>query len=147
MHLMRAALTIYLVFATLVGPTVCCCSARLLAAHAPRPATPQPVETPPAECPHCHKHTPPAPTDEKPQPAQKPECPCCARGADPVLMQVETDAGWVLATLHALSGLLPVDTFAGSYVLESSARPDTPVVGVPFLTAQDLLRAHHLLRC
>jgi hypothetical protein len=147
MHLMRTAVTIYLAFATLIGPALCCCSARLLAAPAPNPAAPHPVETPPAECPHCRKHTPPTPTDEKPQPSKKPECPCCARGADPVLMQVETDAGWVLAALQALSGLLPLESLLASHVIESQVGPTTPVVGAPFLTAQDLLRAHHLLRC
>jgi hypothetical protein len=147
MQMMRTVVTIYLAFAMLVGPAMCCCSARLFAAHGQPSAAPQSAVPAPAECPHCRKHMPSAPTDEKPQPPKKPECPCCARGAEPVLMQVETDTGWVLSALQALSGLLPVDTLFNSYVVELHLELTTPVVGAPFLTAQDLLRTHHLLRC
>jgi hypothetical protein len=145
--MLRIALTIYLAFATLVGPALCCCSARLWAAQIHTPTSRlASTESTLVGCPHCRKHATPAPT-ENPEPQKKPECPCCARGADPVLTQVETDASWVLSALQALSGLLPVDTLLASFVVESQLEPTTLVVGVPFLTAQDLLRTHHLLRC
>jgi hypothetical protein len=62
-------------------------------------------------------------------------------------MQVEADADWVLSALQVLCGLPPVDTLLARHVVELHLVPTTPVVGVPFLTAQDLLRTHHLLRC
>lgn len=144
----RTAVTIYLSLATLVGPAVCCCSVPPLAA--PVSAT-QPVRPSSSDdsggCPHCRKHPAPATPDTPangPDRPCKPECPCRSHAAQPALIQTDSDLGGVLSTPLSAVALFPHPHQAG---VDNGGRADAPVTGVPFLTAQDLLRAHHLLRC
>ncbi|MBY0512665.1 MAG: hypothetical protein K2P78_01990 [Gemmataceae bacterium] len=155
--MLRTALTIYMVLATLVGPAVCCCSLCPAAAGVGRPFLPAPHRSPatpsPAGCPHCCGQSAPAPDspsktpDRDPGRPQKPACPCQSHAAQPALPQAEADGTSVLALLVAFADMISAGPLATWVAVEADLRPSCPAEGVPFLTAQDLLRAHHLLRC
>jgi hypothetical protein len=148
--MLRAAVATYLVIVTAAGPLFCCCTPRRLSALLLRPSA-APVS---AACPGCccgHHKSPeqPAPPDgpESPQPSQPP-CPC----QDGPLCTVDlpsaseitrpdaapSDGATTPVPVHATAGALP----CCSTLTALGARRAHPV-----LTADDLLRVHHMLRC
>lgn len=152
----------YLVFATAAGPLLCCCTSgrwvnAMTSLMATRPAIPGHA----ASC--CHAGTPRGDSKDqshlvKSAPGQKqerhpgsPPCPCRENGpaADvaPPPNGAET-LRWADSSLaewaSAFSGLAPQSPI----LLGLHALPCNGERGPShFLTAQDLLHAHHILRC
>jgi hypothetical protein len=125
-----------------LGPSLCCCT---VSAAPKKPAAPR--ATAKRSC--CHHQDDaqlPPPRNESQTPSKP--CPChqhpsndfatatAAAPADPFSV-LERAASWLPAVLADAT----VDTAAGSLA--------DPFGGgtLPFLTAQDLLRTHHVLRC
>ncbi|HET6576535.1 MAG TPA: hypothetical protein VFG68_23250 [Fimbriiglobus sp.] len=152
----RFAVLWYLVLAMAAGPTAfCCCKTEGLLASVRTAFTPTLAQTvsAPALPSCCHADPKPSPATSE-QPAQlpghapDPRCPCPRSEGKPALPTGEQDFALTLAlsvmTLPpALDG---ISTFV--FTLEppqTHLRGDDP--GALFLSAQDLLRTHHQLRC
>jgi hypothetical protein len=161
--MMRIGLSVYLILVTLAGPALCCCSLRGLTKFATQPAdragrqtsAEPPPATPPEDggCCCCH-HQKPAPTPKPPKsddpPLRQPTdpCPCRHHASQPALpsSQADSAAPWLFSPVFlALLSFAPV-ALAGS-VADGLTGAAVSSAGRPFLTAQDMLRAHHLLRC
>lgn len=155
--MIRAGLTVYLAFVTLVGPWLCCCTttravAGLLPVLFDRSDPAQPRAS---GC--CHRGSvadrdarsrEPAPVGKDSKSPLKP-CPC--RDGEPAasLASVTGAAGNVadLVRLFAFAG----DVGLPAELPAPAAAPAGDVRGRDrsgqFLTTRDLLRAHHVLRC
>lgn len=147
----RLGLVTYLVIAMLAGPALCCCTtARLLASLGPSATkTAQDCSNHTSGC--C-RHSDPAQKDKAP--AEKdhsdgPQCPCKQDGSQPALSPVELDgASALLRTVVSDWFALPLvgDTSGLTLgVLRPAAAGDRWLV--PFLSTQDILFGHHMLRC
>ena len=151
--MLRWAFAIYMVLVTAAGPGLCCCSlTHLFAGHAGR-QTASP-DLPPCcqnssggEYQHAQGGCPRDKRDDgKRDDGQKPGCPCRQVEAKPaalldraVEMPDQSQAGSFLldpSLAVAFDGYLSVNG--------GSALPGGPL---PFVTAHDLLHAHHQLRC
>lgn len=148
----RFAVIWYLVLATVAGPAAfCCCktkgllasarTALALAQTAPAPALPK--------C--CHTDPMPTPPESDKTPADTPDrrCPCPQREGKPALLNWEQDFGRtvVQSVSPALSAPDGVSTLFALPLALPQAHLLAGDLGLPFLSAQDLLRAHHQLRC
>jgi hypothetical protein len=145
----RAGLAIYLSIAHLAGPWLCCCV--LLSATVPATAADQEEagEAPPPCC-CCQQPSEPDPAAKPRAPAERApaDCPCHQRQKTPApvaLAKAESltadrplAAGWVEACLCGPATCQPFE--------ESLRGPRLHPV-LPFVTADDLLRLHHVLRC
>lgn len=160
----RTVVAMYLVFATAAGPLLCCCASgrgvkAMLSLMATRSATPGH----PASC--CHAVTLRADSTDRDQsstakhtPGQKqerlpgsPPCPCREHGPAGDVAHPPNGAEtlrWADSSLaewaSTFNGLVPQSPLLlGLPALTSNAE------GGPshFLAAQDLLHAHHILRC
>lgn len=157
--MVRIGVSIYLMLATAVGPWFCCCTTmRLLGSVVPAESGGGGrSHSARAGCCH-HKHqskklpeqnrsekTP----DRHDQPGQ-PSCPCQEHGpGSPALACLETNLSKQSDVQRVLHGLL-ADLGAtlppsGELAPDFLSPGDSPAL--PFLTAGDLLYAHHLLRC
>jgi hypothetical protein len=144
------ALAIYLCLAQLAGPWFCCCAALRLTAVVSEPAADQTNESKAPCCCCC-----PIPEDKetsvgegvptRPEPAPL-DCPCHKRQSSQPAIFAEQAPKAVGSFLEA--GLLPVAA-SGFCTLISESQPCHAATAAmfPFLNAQDMLRAHHLLRC
>jgi hypothetical protein len=137
----RFAVTIGYILAAILAPKVCCC-ALSHASEVMSQRTAVVTEVREKTCPHC-RTTETTPDDSKP--ANKRKCPCKEGRSHETPAVVTAPASLLLdaPTGLAVLGLtdrLPVPAFA--------AAPFTsvPRTGPP-LTADDLLRAFHILRC
>lgn len=149
--MLRTVVTIYLSLATLAGPAVCCCSVFRFAtpASAAHPVRP-PSNDESGGCPHCHKHAAPTPPDtptKEPDRPRSPDCPCRSHAAQPAVPQAEAELGVVLTSVLSFADLVPAEIAATWIAVAPDLLPASQLALLPFLTAQDLLRAHHLLRC
>jgi hypothetical protein len=142
----RIVLAIYLSLHTIVGPWLCCCSLVTFASFNPASAGP-PAARPPQKhsCCRCEGEPgrPDDGGDESGSPSRPHSCPCQKSQAEiasvlpssPIAEQDSLREGfheWLLAAVPS----------AGSRLI---ARYDGNAS--PFLTADDLLRTHHVLRC
>jgi len=136
--MVRFAVISWLVFATLFGPALCCCSFRAASPIAP---TPEPAEP---SCPFCAAATPTeSPTEDAPRPSS---CPC--RHASQVAA-VPADAR-VAIPEPSLAGV--VELASSSPVLSDSAdlAPANPTHTSPspsYLSTSARLSLMQLLRC
>ena len=139
--MMRYAVTFWYVLAAVLAPKVCCCALNPAAEAQPR-QTAAVAEVRAKTCPHCRTSET---TPDDPRPADKPKCPCKeGRSHEAPAVVTAPASQW----LDAPSGLsvvgftdrLPAPVFAA-----------TPFVALPRtgppLTADDLLRVFHFLRC
>jgi hypothetical protein len=158
----RAVVAIYLSIITLLGPAAfCCCTTRALAAalfatgrpDAPPAVTPAPEPQPGNGC-HCKQRASarPGTPETRPAPAKAPPppCPCKEHGKKPVLTETEPAIARALESSLLPTGWVAFDAFSSPDYFQ--ATPSGPQFATgperrPFLTAQDLLCAHHLLRC
>ena len=152
--MVRIALSLYLMLSAAAGPWLCCCTTQHLVALFTQPKTQ-------ADCGGCcgHRHHAPGHPDHRtsePSPRKQeqpggPSCPCKQDGSQlPALNSLDAE---VAKQFH------PRSSSAGSLELT----PDIPVAlcpspegaprmhgkghVLPFLTAQDILCALHILRC
>jgi hypothetical protein len=148
----------YLILAAAAGPAAfCCCKTKGLVASlhtslGPAQTPTQAMSAPsPRSC--CHADTTPDP-DTQTTPGQAPDntphrqCPCPQKEGNPALPAAEQDFSRTLA-LSAVLSPLALDGDSPFYIsleLPQACLPSDGS-GLPFLSAQDLLRAHHQLRC
>jgi hypothetical protein len=154
----RFAVIWYLILATVAGPAAfCCCKTKGLVTSlhttlGPAQTPTQAVSAPsPRSC--CHADTTPAP-DAPRVPGKAPDntphrqCPCPQKEGNPALLAAEQDFSRTLA-LSVVPAPLALDGDSPFFI--SLELPQTRLTsdgsGLPFLSAQDLLRAHHQLRC
>lgn len=160
--MVRVGLTIYLAFATLAGPLVCCCStSRLLGGLFPVPCQPPNAEHSqrPTCCQQARAPRPgdgPVTSGDGQTPSGKPSkspfkpCPCRERVPDarPAPLAEPSDHSSNVVRLllgdWAASACLSLDTLAAATLPADALK--LPQSG-PFVTTEELLRAHHLLRC
>jgi len=143
--MVRRIVALYLMLATAVGPSLCCC------ALAPHRATARgAAETCPcqAEAPPCCRAAAVKTPILTRAPADQPtphHCPCREHGSKPAIVAARaTEASEGLASPFAVD-------IAGSPVSVTlpvlSAPPDPTDSPSPLPPGRDLLRAHHRLRC
>jgi hypothetical protein len=157
----RCALAIYLILHTTAGPWVCCCTlfqvAGVVSAWAEPAAVDEPAEEPAPKCSCCHtsesdsaKSAGKSNDAGKPGPSQRPCCPCHQDAAElPAQVVPALSASDVLALEQgfrsALAAAFTVDIALSTAGAPLDASLDENLF--PFLTAQDILRTHHVLRC
>jgi hypothetical protein len=154
--MLRAAVSIYLMLATLAGPWLCCCTTyQLIDWLAPPPAAEE--DAPPA-CSCCCCEPNPKKTDPINNPEGTPdtpstpsECPCQQQRSELVpVLTVEaaslkrSPSAELFLVVHQ-----PVGLFSLDYCLSGTARvPEHPGGRLlPFLTTDALLHDLHQLRC
>lgn len=152
--MVRVGLCLYLMFATVAGPLFCCCT---LGPSAARPDRPAKQESRAHGC--CQHHTTTVPQDQTHQsspeqrhrPADGPSCPCRQDGSrQAVLTSLDSEVTWQLQSRQAFQALVTASAILPATACLSPDRdfPPSEVGGAwPFLTAQDILCALHILRC
>jgi hypothetical protein len=136
----RIALIVLFAFANILGPWLCCCAPAKL--FAPR----TPIETAKAKkvlCPHCKEAKPDAPPREEPKPPAKP-CPCRDQ-QPPEIIAIDVKQHWTIST----SISLPFSTVFVPVPFDFLAPNAFAVLTseLPFLTADERLRVHHVMLC
>jgi hypothetical protein len=156
----RFVLAIYLMLHMAAGPWICCCTlfrvAGAVSAWA-EPIAEEPAEEPAPKCPCCHtsesdadKSTRKSSDAGKPSPSQRPCCPCHQDAAElPARVVPALSASDVLALEQGFRSALAVAFTAEVAPSAAGAPLDVSLDEnlFPFLTAQDILRTHHVLRC
>jgi hypothetical protein len=146
----RFVLAIYLSLHTIVGPWLCCCSLATFASISCASAAPE-ADRPAEKRSCCHGKGEPTRPPEKGDsdtPSKPHSCPCqqghpeiaSALPSDTLAEQVSLRQGfhgWFLAALC----LTAAPAVHASLIALSNGNP------LPFWTADDLLRTHHVLRC
>jgi hypothetical protein len=151
--MLRTALTIYLVLATLLSPAVCCCSLRAAASYKePIPVVDNKSSSlPSGGCPRCRQHVPlPSPVKPVDPPAKspsKPGCPCLHHAASPALLEVDPGLNWALATILTATASFATAIPPVPVSVAADLGLDRVSASLPFLSARDILRAYHILRC
>ncbi|HET6572953.1 MAG TPA: hypothetical protein VFG68_05070 [Fimbriiglobus sp.] len=139
--MLRLAVTLGYVMAAVLVPKVCCCALQATTDAQPQ-RTAAVTEVRGTTCPHCRPtHTP---TDSKP--TDKPKCPCKDGRSQDAPAVVTAPASQWLAGPDAPTGLSDAWAIGQSPVLDAVPFLSVPRTGPP-LTADDLLRAFHILRC
>jgi len=146
----RIALTLYLVLASAVGPSLCCClPSELLGFYTSDKQSHRCCGH------HAAKHSPrPAKTKQDPatpSPVPQKDCPCKEGQSKPVLFTPahESPASEYSRTLMlpqwaAVGGFLPG---TGSITLYAQEQPTSHCITFPFLSSREILRAIQVLRC
>jgi hypothetical protein len=150
--MVRNSLSICLILTTLTGQCLCCCTAaRLLEPKSAPDQARRPI--PPCCC--CGLGEPASGSravmakvhrERSPSPAQ-PRCPCREQKSQTTISDFSgTQGAW-----HTASKLQSVDAASIATAASPTADGRSPVSAerrhFPFLTAQDILRALHILRC
>lgn len=138
--MLRSAVTLGYVLAAVLAPKVCCCAFHATADTQPQ-RTAVITEVREKTCPHCL--TTETPTESKPK--DKPKCPCKEGRSHeaPAVVTAPASQG-----IDAPTGLSVAGFIDRLPVPASTAAPFTSITRTgPPLTADDLLRAFHILRC
>jgi hypothetical protein len=151
----RIGLSLYLMLAAAAGPLFCCCTSERLLAALFAPPTQQASH---AGC--CadhqaskgsqkHRTSEQRPGDQD-QPGH-PSCPCQEDGSQQVtLAPLDSEAAKQLQSRYSFQGfveLMPLGPMASYLSAEGDPQTSEEGVCLPFLSAQDILRALHILRC
>jgi hypothetical protein len=149
--MVRVGMSLYLMLVMVAGPWFCCCSFTRLAGWLLTPAPP--TKTSPAADAHacCRPHPVPDKSPKKPERPHRPTCPCQERSSPPSSLSL------LESELTKHSERPKLDPSGSHLDLASStmmAISPAGIIHVPcetaaphFLTARDMLRAHHVLRC
>ena len=151
--MVRIGLSLYLMCSALAGPWLCCCTTERLAALF---ASPTKQTSHVACCGHqaatgSQKHRTPQQGRGQQEDPGRPSCPCQEDGSRQVaLVSLASEVAQQFQSRQIPQG--PVELVAViPTALCLSAKGDRQTSGqsilMPFLTAQDILRAHHNLRC
>jgi len=145
----RIGLSVYLMFATLVGPWLCCC--QLPRFNARFAALLRNEKAKPAETHHCccQHQVPDVPAKESlpANPPKTPWCPC--QSNRPALVLQDSDG---TRQLHRDSNaqavdLLDCDSITGIVMPSSGLMLTASSLSLPVLTGRDILSSLHILRC
>jgi len=151
----RIAVVAVLTALQLAAPWLCCCTAARFAAPAAGPVHTQlePPDPPPC-C--CHQEQAPSEAQAQPggpdnrQPPSHPGCPCRQHSDRNAALAPEREAGKQSLLQHLSQELVWLLSFAPVDRVQAPAGA-TPAPGgagsLPFLSADDILRAFHILRC
>jgi hypothetical protein len=155
----QTAITFYLIYASILGPAGSCCCEVERICSAVRTATlglqtPAPFgnESSDGSCPHCAKHGTPARGTSGGEPGSEggnDGCPCRNLAASSGLPSAEVE----LVRTHLLTqsrGQAVYSDAPAAYPMNSTADVSATAAcsgDRPFLGTDDLLHAHHLLRC
>lgn len=146
--MIRIGLAIYLIFATVAGPWFCCCSATRLANALGQLTRARESHVNSCSqrsgCCSC-RHAAQQGSDESPP---KPRCPCHDKHGAKVAPTSGFDiVKWVRLSLGESAGgpLVPVSACKAPLPLQPDSGASSSVL--PFLTAQDMLRALHNYLC
>jgi hypothetical protein len=152
--MIRSGLSVYLAFATLAGPWLCCCTAARATAsllHSVPQTTAPREDDRPACCRHHSARRHQQTRTEQPQRESrgKPGCPC---GQDPGRTVVALDTESARQLQPAPAAPNPNDVLsltADLHALPANGMAPVPRerCAPPFVSTSDLLRAMHLLRC
>jgi hypothetical protein len=146
----KAAFTSYLMVALAAGPWVCCCTTLRLAEFCSsfvRTSEQTPTQAERPSC--CHTRATQGHGQEQrhDQGPSRPYCPCSAQrdGMGKIAVLDVRPA----VSLPSFDGLLTLDIQPARPAVLPTERDLLPHESppLPFCTSQDLLRAHHLLRC
>ncbi|WP_143393615.1 hypothetical protein [Fimbriiglobus ruber] len=153
MAVLRVAVTYYLALVLIVGPAAnCCCVLGATAAPYPVPTVSSPLSTPvevDGRCPHCKKHQQTPPSGKSQDQEKNPRCPCQEQQPEAITSDTLTDLalGWSLDQVFSVCPIGVLDLSA--HDMTSLAQPQA-VAGLrdgPWLSASDLISAHHVIRC
>ena len=154
--MVRIGLSLYLMFSVLAGPWLCCCTTERLVAALFAPPTQQTSQS--GCCGHdkhptgCQKHrTPEQRSGDHDRPSRSP-CPCKEDSPQQVPLATLDSAEIAnqLQSRHTPQGpveLVPLVQTVFGLVVEGDRQTSAEGILLPFLSAQDILRAHHNLRC
>ena len=149
--MVRAGMSLYLMLVMAAGPWFCCCSFTRLACWLLTP--PPPTKASPAADAHscCRPHPVPDKSPKKPDRPHRPTCPCQERSSTPSTLSVlesEINRDGERSKLDPSGSHLDLVSLAMIAIFPAG------VIQVPcetasshFLTAREMLRAHHVLRC
>ncbi len=146
--MLRIAVSLYLMFAALVGPGLCCCTfTRLWTSQSHGQQVAQTERQVPSCCRHCREVPP---SREQPTQPEKPPCPCKSnQGTATAILPSHSEAGGnqysadLVQKLVAVTNVPPCTNLTAATALHQS--PDLGMSG--FLDSQDMLRALHILLC
>ena len=143
----RVAVATVLMLLQLAGPLACCCVSGHLTATLSRSSDTlgsHKAKATPSCCGHRApaEQNQPAPADHRPN--ERPSCPCCEHSSKVAIVPADTEAPQL--QLNPLSSALPADT-ADRLPALPDYRSAAEHVLLPFVTADDLLRSLHILRC
>jgi hypothetical protein len=154
--MLRAAVSIYLMLATLAGPWFCCCTTFQLIDWLAPPPTPDEVAPSPCACCCCdsnQKEDNPTgnPGGQPETPTAPSECPCQQQRSElvPVLTAEaaslkRSPTAELFLLVYQPAGLFPLDL----YPVVTPRGPENPGGRpMPFLTTDALLHDLHQLRC
>lgn len=154
--MLRVAVSYYLILALSAGPAAfCCCALKSLAGplHALAAEATSPASQTGDVCPHCKKQRDeqPAPPEKSPAPDKGPHdgCPCKEHGPAAALPDAVPDGARAWSPADAPSDVLSLDA-VGVHSADFVAPPRAASAGLrdgPWLSAGDLLTAHHVIRC
>lgn len=151
--MVRIGLSLYLMFSALAGPWLCCCATeRLTALFAPPTKKTSHVG--------CCGHHAATGSQKQRTPEQRPgnndkpgrqSCPCQEDGSRQALLaSPDSEVAREFQSRHSLQGpigFLSLVPTALSLLSEGDRQTDGEGILLHFLSAQDILRAHHKLRC
>ncbi len=151
--MLRIGLTLYLMFVMLAGPALCCCVAERLVADFASPAKQD--ELPSCACRHQStgdgQHRSPEQRPDKKDHSDRSSCPCQQHGPRQTpLASLDSGSAKQLQARQAFEGpvelpaILPTTLCVLSHGSRLASKEGEPF---PFWTAQDILRALHILRC
>lgn len=151
--MLRIGLTLYLMLAMLAGSALCCCMAEQLRAVFARTSKQG------TRAPCCNHQESTRPSQQralqqcpdKKDHSDRSECPCQGhRCQETALAALESSPAKQFQSRLSLLGpteLLAALPFALAVSSERECRPPKESMPLPFLTAQDILRTLHMLRC
>jgi hypothetical protein len=143
----RLVAVVLLTLTQLAGPLACCCATWRPAtapSSASRQADPGPAKK--SCCAHHERQETNRETPAAPRPADRSECPCKADGSARTAVlsggpeTIQHQSGQLLPALDVVSTVITT-------TLHTASCTQPPSELLPFVTADDLLRAHHVLRC
>jgi hypothetical protein len=147
--LFRIGLSVYLMFATLAGPWLCCC--RLPHLSARFAALLRKDEAKPAESSHsCCQHRAPVKDSRPAHHPDAPSCPCQGtRQQEPALVLLESDGTRLLdrnSNAQAVD-LLGCDCLSGVVMPSVGLMLTSSSLSSSVLSGRDILSSLHILRC
>ena len=147
--MVRIILSLVLTLEALLGPSLCCCSFSHFARVCTKKTSEEEGQTskaPPCCC-CCVKENEPGDSSKKGAPSPLNSCPCHQDDTKSVAAIFSSTASADLSQRFFVNPLASQHLLLqGLLVLSSGHRGLVPIFS-PFLSAQDLLDVHHLMRC
>lgn len=145
--MIRVGLTLWFAVLTLAGPEICCCSLGRFVASRVSASEPKYSPVRKSCCGHAAKTETPKSPVKKQSPAP---CPCKEKGdqcaAIPTADPASDESRSQVSADYKIT-LIPVNAGLTISVVSPQEWAVARPIALPFLTAEDFLRAMHFLRC